>query len=201
MGEPAEKAEIVEFNDKVSQNEAGSVMASHMRSKAKARKRGANSGAVGAILGHVTEERYDRALKELTEYLNSKPEYPEFKNRSERYIQYAGDLVQAIRAKRGFPGWNALNISKQQDLFDKAILHFDDLKATLEKVEVIEREVRIEDVKSTVWVIQAFVYAVSLLLIVAILKELTGGLMESGQILFDHSMGQLVDLIFDKLKL
>jgi hypothetical protein len=137
----------------------------------------------------------------LRQYLNSRPQYPDFKDRSEKFVQYGVELIEAIRAKRSFPGWNALNMSKQKDLFEKALAHFEDLKATLIRIEAIEREVRIIDVRSTVWVMRACVYSVGALMIFAFLRELTGGILPSVNTVVESTTGQIVDFVFDKLKL
>lgn len=199
MSSSAGKLEAVKLAEKATREDVVIEMTSQMRTRAQ--NQGPSGLVRNVILGHVTEERYDKAIDELSGYLESKFQYPDFKERSERYVQYAIELIHAIRAKRNFPGWNALNMSKQKELFEKALLHFEDLKATLEKVEVIEREVRIEDVRSTVWVMQAVVYSVGALLLFAILKELTGGVIPSANTVIESTTGRIVDFVFEKLKL
>lgn len=197
------KSEVVEVAEKSQKEEVISNMKSQMRASI------ASGGGVGVspgslrqlVLSAVVEEKYDKAISNLSEYMASKPEYPEFQSRSERYVEYAAELIQAIRTKRSFPGWNALNMSKQKELFERALHHFEDLKATLVKIEVIEREVRMDDVRSTVWVLKAVVYAVSALLIVVFLKEMTGGVIPAADTLIESTTSQAVDFIFDKLKL
>jgi flagellar biosynthesis protein FlhB len=151
-----------------------------------------------SILNLVAEERYDQAIDDLKAYLDSLPEYPAFKERAERFATYGIELIQAIRAKRSFPGWSTLNMSKQRDLVERAIHHFEDLKATLTKMEMIEREARIEDVRSTVWVVKSVVYAATVLLVLAFVKEATGEIIPSLSDLFESSINWMVDFIFDK---
>jgi len=151
------------------------------------------------ILTKVTEEKYDLAIEELKEYLESKPEYPAFKMKTARYGTYSVELIQAIRAKRSFPGWNTLNMAKQKDLHDKAIEHFEDLTATLKKIEVIEHEVRIEDIKSTVWVIHAFFLCLLVLLVYWFFKDVSLGLIESLAFFAERGLDRGVDFLFDKM--
>lgn len=197
------KSEVVEIAEKSQKEEVISSMKSQMRASI------ASGGGVGVspgslrqlVLSAVVEEKYDKAISNLSGYMSSKPEYPEFKDRCERYAEYAAELIQAIRTKRSFPGWNALNMSKQKELFERALHHFEDLKATLVKIEVIEREVRMEDVRSTVWVVKAVVYAVSALLLLLFLKELTGGVIPAADTVLESTTDNIVDFAFDKLKL
>lgn len=164
--------------------------------------RGGSEGSIQKlVLGFIVEEQYDDALQVLEQHIDSKPEYPDFKKRSERLIQYSIELVRAIKTKRSFPGWDALNMSKQKELFEKSLEHFDDLKTTLQKIETIETEVRMEDVRSTVWVIRVLVYAVSALLFVVFVKEMTGGVLPAANTVLESTTNQMVDFAFDKLGL
>lgn len=191
------KGEMIALAEKATQEDVVSEMTNQMR---KASRQGPNGGR-NVILSLIIEEKYDEAIEDLRNYLISRPQYPDFKERSEKFVQYGVELIEAIRAKRSFPGWNALNMSKQKDLFEKALAHFEDLKATLIRIEAIEREVRIIDVRSTVWVMRACVYSVAALMIFALLRELTGGVLPSINSMIDSTTGQFVDFVFDKLKL
>lgn len=151
------------------------------------------------ILSYVAGENYERAIEEMKKYINSKSEFPQFKSRAERYTTYAIDLVNAVRAKRSFPGMQNLSASKQQELFDRAMDHFDDLKATLRKVEQIEREVRVEDVRSTVLVVKALIYSLFAISVLGFLLELSRGVLPTAWIVVDSTFGDLSNFIFDKL--
>ncbi len=188
MGLPAVKSDSV-FHD----------MTSKMRTSVRS---SAGKGQLrNEILSHVTEERYEKAIQKVGLALESKPEYPEFKVRSEKYIRYSIELISAIQAKRNFPGWSALHTSKQKELFERALLHFEDLKATLEKIENIESEVRMEDNRSTVWVVWATCWCVSALLVFMVIVELTQGVFPSLNVVVDSATSSMVDLLFDKFKL
>ncbi len=200
---PEKKMEMIHLAVQATQEDVMTNMTSQLRAAARpsAERGGPHAVIRNTILTHITEERYEKAIESLTSYVNSRPEYPDFKRRSQKYFQYGTELIQAIEAKRSFPGWNVLNMSKQKDLFETALRHFEDFKATLGKIETIERDVQIEDVRSTVWVMRACVYSVCVLLVFAIAKEITGGVMPSMNVFIDATTGQIVDFIFDKLKL
>lgn len=197
------KSDVIEFAEKSQKEEVISTMKSQMQASIKAA-----TGAVGpsgslrqSILTSVVEEKYDIAIQRLQEYIDSKPEFPEFRERCIRYSEYGVELIHAIRTKRSFPGWNALNMSKQKELFERALHHFEDLKATLTKIEVVEKEVRMEDVRSTVWVVKSVVYAISALLIFVFVREMTGGVLPAANNVLESSTSTIVDVIFDKLNL
>jgi tetratricopeptide (TPR) repeat protein len=199
MSAPATKSDSVQHVEKATQAEVISTMTSKMRTSVRST---AGKGQLrNAILTHVTEERYEKAISDLEQALNSKPQYPDFKARSERLGNYSVELIKAIQAKRNFPGWSALHMSKQKELFERALLHFEDLKVTLEKIEAIESEVRMEDLRSTVWVMKAVSFAVCGLLIFALLRELTNGVFPSAAVVLDSATASMIDLVFDKFNL
>jgi len=154
-----------------------------------------------AVLTLVGDEQYERAQKRLREFAQLKAAYPKFEARAERYINYANDLIFSIKAKRSFPGIEKLAPSKQQDLHDRAFEHLRDLLATLKKIEQIDREVRAEDVRSTVWVIKALVYGTFAVLIFAFLLEVSQGLIPSATIVVDDALNSVTNWLFDKLNL
>lgn len=153
------------------------------------------------IMGFVAQENYQRAIDELERYVESKKDYPQFQQRSDRYVKYSIDLMNAIKAKRSFPGMQHLAMSKQQELYDRAMAHFDELKATLRKIEQINIEVRLEDVRSTVWVVKALIFSFFAILVLAFLMEISRGVLPSATIVVDDTFGRLTNWVFDQLGL
>jgi hypothetical protein len=73
------------------------------------------------------------------------------------------------------------------------------LKATLRKVERIEAEVRLDDVRSTVWVVKASIYCIFALLVLGFLLELSRGVLPAATIVVDDAFGHVTNAVFDKL--
>ncbi len=142
------------------------------------------------VLQCVSRESYERAADTLKMYVESQPEFPEFKVRAIRYLEYGVDLVNGIKAKKSFPGLSTLPMNKQEELFSRAYEHFEDLKVTLKKIEKIEREVRLEDKRSTVWIVKAFMHSAIAIVALGIFLELSSGTLVS--------MGIVADNVFDK---
>lgn len=153
------------------------------------------------ILSLVVSESYERAIQEIQDYVESKSDYPQFQVRTNRYVSYAIDLIHAIKVKRSFPGLQNLAMSKQQELYDRAMLHFDDLKATLRKIEQVDIQVRLEDVRSTVWVVKALIYSVFAILVLAFLLELSRGVLPAAYLVVDGLFGDFTNWLFDILGL
>jgi hypothetical protein len=154
-----------------------------------------------AVLSLVNDEEYSRAVARLEEYEESKHNYPQFKVRANRYLTYAADLIHAIRAKRSFPGMENLAVTKQQELYDRAMEHATDLVVTLKKVEQVDRECRAEDQRSTVWVIRAAMFGVLAIMAMAFYLEISDGLLPTIGIVVDDGANQIANFLFDSLGL
>ncbi len=148
------------------------------------------------VLTFVVEENYDGAIKVLKTFLDSEFEIPKSRERVERYIQHSIDLVNAIRAKRKFPGAQSLTTAKQQELNEKFVTHFSELQFILKKVERIQHEVRLEDIRSTVWIVQALITSAIVIAVVAFLLDVNQGLLETTIVVADDVFRDLTNWIF-----
>ncbi len=149
-----------------------------------------------AILNMVTEERYDSAISELKTYSNFRTEYPDFKPRTERHIQHCIDLVLAIKAKRSLPGLSRLSAAKQKELHDMALHHFDELTHFLKQIEKVEVDVKLADVRSTVWFLQTCVYCMLALFVGTLFVDMTSGFFTGGIVYMDDLLSRAAAFIF-----
>ena len=151
------------------------------------------------ILSFVINEEYERAIKTLKDFLVSESDYPNFKNKTERYLLHTIDLIYAIRTKRNFPGINALTRTKQQELKEKFREHFNELKVILRKIENCMEELRLNDVKSTRILVNALWLATVTIFIAGIALELINGLGKTAYIVFNYNVENLLNWIFTKI--
>jgi hypothetical protein len=142
-----------------------------------------------AVMGSVVGENYDQAKDELSNYVMAKTAYPGFQTRAGRYVDHCCDLIQAIQIKRNFPGLASLSLAKQQEIHEKVLEHFEELKANLKQIEKVEREHKINDLRSTVWVLKSFCLVVTGMVAVGLFIDLRSGLFSS----FFHVLDALVD--------
>lgn len=145
------------------------------------------------VLDAVSGEQFDHAITELEVYLNQPSEYPQFRQKMERLVSHAIDLVNAIRAKKKFPGMTSLTRSKQKELAERTSDHFNELNSTFGKIERTINQLKREDIRSTVWILRAIVYSGGLLALIGFLKEVTGGLWG----VFETVMERLLDGTID----
>jgi hypothetical protein len=145
------------------------------------------------ILTWVLDERYDKAIEELKDFLDAPSDYPNFKEKITRYIHHSVDLIYAIKAKRGFPGINSLTRAKQQELREKFKEHFKELQYILKTVEKIQGDLRIQDARSTIYVVRALWLAGLGVVILAFWLDIVNGLAHTSVVVFDDAFGRLAN--------
>ncbi len=128
------------------------------------------------VLTYIIEENYARSNQEIDRYINEKKDYQQFVFKAKRYVEYAKDLIRAIETKRRFPGFQSLSKSKRQEVNEIVTEHFNELIQYLKKIEAIELETRLDDIRSTVWVVKSICYSIGIIVLVSFMFEFFGGL-------------------------
>ncbi len=131
------------------------------------------------ILQLVVSEAYDLSKERLAGYVEAKVEFPAFQERVQRYIQHCSELIHAIQTKRNFPGLATLSLSRQQEIHEKVMEHFEELKHNLRQIERIERDHKLLDVRSTVWIIKSFSAVCIAIFLAAFIVDLKSGMLSS----------------------
>lgn len=170
-----------------------------LRERLKNRDGSSGSGIRSSILRLVVDDQYEQAIEELASYIDGRAAYLEFQVRTKSYVQHSSELILAIQNKRNLPGLGALSLAKRQELSEKVVDHYEDLKHTLKMIEKVERDVRLTDARSTIWFIQAGWYAIIVLFVVAILLEINVGTIHSfrivTEVVLDHATGAILRFI------
>ena len=132
---------------------------------------GRSDGLRNTILSFVARDKFDTAVKELRYYQQYKSDLTPFIDRTERLVDHCEELILAIKAKKAFPNIDQMPMGKRQELFERVQDHFDELQNVLKRVEQIENDIRVQDSRSTVWVLQALIVCSMIVVIVAIVNE------------------------------
>lgn len=149
------------------------MLQNQLKQQLRALEVGKNSSLRRIVLRFVVEGQYTEAAATIDEYINIKKIYPSVVERSDAHAIHAKELINAIRAKRNFPNLSQLAMSKQQEILDNAIAHFEELRATLKAIEYIVRDEGIKDIRSTVWVLRSLVYTVTGVIVTIFMHEFT----------------------------
>ena len=153
------------------------------------------------VLTFVANEEYDRAITYLKDFLDRDSDYPNFKDRVDRYINHAIDLIFAIRTKRNFPGMSLLTKSKQNELRERYRDHFQELKSVMRKVETCQEELRLSDIKSTTVLVKSLWFSVVVVVISAVVIEIFQGLGETFFVVFDDYLNKALEYVFQFLNI
>ncbi len=152
------------------------------------------------ILVQVLEEKYEQSIEDLRAFFVKESAYPTFNRRIERYINHSIDLIYAIKAKRNFPGISQLTRAKQQELRDRFKDHFNELIFMLKKIEKIERDLMLEDARSTIYVVRALWVAALCVLVTWFVLEVYRGLAVTSFIVVEEAFTRWVDAALDFMK-
>jgi hypothetical protein len=153
------------------------------------------------VLGLVVSENYPRAKEEVQLYVDVRVDFPRFQNRVQKYIKHAVDLVQAIQTKRNFPGLGSLALSKQQEINERVLTHFEELKQTLKRIERAERESKLSDLRGTSIIVTTIAHCLILLLIVGFAVAMSTGLAYSFNVVFDALVNDITRFVGDFLNI
>jgi hypothetical protein len=159
---------------------------------------GEREGLRQIILRLVVDGHYERANEELEEFVLSKTQYPRFEPRAAPFKNHCKDLIFAIESKRHFPGLSQLSSSKHQELFDKVVEHFEELKNVLIKIEIVEKEEKVKDLKSTLILVRAFWTCLFTIISFAfMLAFVNDGIAFSMNVVFDDVLSKTLEKVFE----
>ena len=108
-----------------------------------------------SVLSCVASGNYETALREIDALENIHKDFDALISRSRRILAHIRELIEAIKLKRSFPNLRTMPLAKQEEMQDRIVEHFEYLKEAIKKIEKIEADIRVQDVKSTLWVIRA----------------------------------------------
>jgi hypothetical protein len=148
------------------------------------------------ILMWVLDEKYDKSIQEMRNFIINPSEYPNFKGKVERFVTHGVDLIYAIKAKRNFPGIASLTRAKQQELREKFKEHFRELQVVMKKIEKIQVDLRIEDARSTIYVVRALWIASAAIASLAFFLEVVRGLAVTSHVVLNDLLEHSVEWIF-----
>ncbi len=148
------------------------------------------------ILMWVLDEKYDKSIQEMRNFLINPSSYPNFKGKIERFVSHGIDLIYAIKAKRNFPGIASLTRAKQQELREKFKEHFRELQMVMKKIEKIQIDLRVGDARSTIFVVRALWIAGVSIAALGFSLEIINGLALTGHIVLSEALDKGVNLLF-----
>jgi hypothetical protein len=151
------------------------MLQEQLKGELRRREAGRTMSLRRVCLRMVVDGNYKEASEIIDVYLQQRKVYPSLFARVEPHAVHAKELINAVRAKRNFPNLSSLSISKQQEILDNAVAHFDELRVTLKNVERMVKDEAVKDIRSSVYVVRTSVYALAAVMATALTVELTQG--------------------------
>lgn len=152
------------------------MLQQQLKAQLRSREVGRNHSLRRTVLRFVVDGRYEEASAMIEEYLEHKKDYPALGIRAQAHVSHAKDLIHAVRSKRNFPNLSQLSMSKQQEILEHALGHFEELKYSLRAIEHLVKDEAVKDIRSTVWVLRSLVYLVTAVVGTAFFMDFTDSL-------------------------
>ena len=170
-----------------------------LKAQLKAELRSRQAGRIHSLrrsaLALVVEGEYEEASGIVDVYVELKAELPAVAGRTVGHVRHAKELINAIRAKREFPNLSQLAMSKQQEILDHAVSHFEELKITLRAIEQIVRDEVVKDIRSSVWVIRSLCYVIGAITLIAFVSDFPDMLARPFVEVVSYSLDRAFELI------
>lgn len=158
---------------------------------------GARGDFLRRVVTYVVEGHYQFAEREIHGFISNRANYPEFEERISRYRSHSLELIMAIKSKRELNDSMKLSNSKTQELREKVFAHFQELRKILMRFEQIERELKVEDLRSTIWFVGGGVLSLIGVFSVLLMQEILDGAGSAFISTTEEIFGLIVNYIFD----
>lgn len=128
----------------------------------KSRITGRSDTLRSSILTFVAGGQWDVAIREIHLYQKYKGTTDAYKKNTRRYFISAEQLIMAIKNLMITPNLYMLTMAKRQAVYERVIRHFEALKNVLEKLDTVENDLKVKDLRASVWVLQSLVFSLTL---------------------------------------
>jgi hypothetical protein len=124
------------------------------------------------ILSMVSAKKYKTVLVEIDAFYEAKKKtMPHFELKAKRYFAYIRQLIEAIQEHKTIPHFDDLPVAQQKKIHEQVMNYFDELNNTLKRVEGVIHDLKVQDVRSTIWFLKTFSYCIFVILAVAAFAE------------------------------
>lgn len=86
------------------------------------------------ILHAISQNRYDDAIHVMRSHQQEHNSYPLYVEKVGKLFDHCEELIKAIKAKKTFPGLSSLPQNNQEEIHQKCLENWDELKLTLRRI-------------------------------------------------------------------
>ena len=128
------------------------------------------------ILTLVAHKSYAQAIKDIQEYVKFRSkDYASFYLASHRYVLRLKSIILAVEKQMSKSGIENLTESKKHEVFEVIREYFKELRNQIRGIEGAEHSLKVDDVRSTVWVVWATTYSMVSIFVLGLILELASG--------------------------
>lgn len=124
------------------------------------------------LLVTMSEFHFDNAMKMVKDYQELRTSYNLYRKQTEKIYEGLLEIIQLIKSKLETPGLRAMLPNKQEEVFEAVYESWDIFKSLLKRLRAVERELATEDARSTLIVVKAIIFSVTMILVVFIITEI-----------------------------
>lgn len=149
------------------------------------------------VLQNVVDGQYELAKQVISTFIQTKESYPDFGPRATPIAKHSEDLITAIEAKRSLPNMHVLNMSRQKEVLDHVIDHFNELKHCLKNIEKIAGDELLADFRSTQWLLRTVSYTVLGLVVISFIMHFSSDIGQPFWVVADNITENIATLMTD----
>jgi hypothetical protein len=123
------------------------------------------------VLGLAKSGNFDAAKREMKFYQQQNTSTPGFEFRTKHYFTHCYELLDAISNLKHIPNFENLRAAQQKQIRERIMTYGQDLSSILGRIDKVTNDLKIQDIRSTMWVIRTLTVCFALLIFVTALIE------------------------------
>lgn len=112
-----------------------------------------------SVLEMVAMGKYKAVIIEIRAFQEQKNKtMPFFRVRSFRHLDYVVTLIEAIQELKSIPNFKQLPSAQQKKVHEQVFIYFRELNHGLKRIENVIHDLKVQDVRSTIWFLKTLCY-------------------------------------------
>ncbi|MCB0348018.1 MAG: hypothetical protein KDD37_04245 [Bdellovibrionales bacterium] len=113
------------------------------------------------VLSLAKTGSFDLAKSELKFYQQQNMSTPGFEFRTKHYFAHCMELLDAIDNLKHIPNFESLRAAQQKQIRERIMVYGQDLSSILGRIDKVTNDLKIQDIRSTMWVLRTATFCVA----------------------------------------
>lgn len=123
------------------------------------------------VLSLAKAGHFDTAKRELKFYQQQNATTPGFEFRTKHYFAHCYELLDAINNLKHIPNFDSLRAAQQKQIRERIMTYGQDLSSILGRIDKVTNDLKIQDIRSTMWVLRTATLCGAAIIFVLALTE------------------------------